>query len=309
MSDRDALNAAIEKYGAFVGLPENDIMIDLATKIHKAENNDFSTSVKVVKALKYGPDERNRIDVYSPANATPSSKLPVALYFHGGGMVSGDNDINPVMYGNVGYYFASNSCVCILSTYRLLPTARHPDGANDVTSAMKWAIENCAAYGGDATRITVMGHSAGGSQLGTALWGGYLRDAGIQEKFACYVFLSAGLWYDVLNPPTSINMSNYHGTTDIEKIRREDPLSTFRRADKETMASWGKMWFFLSEFEFKEIVEGTVGCMEAYRKTMDKFLLMECIERENHVSYMYSLGTKGNRVGPRLLELVTESFK
>jgi hypothetical protein len=209
----------------------------------------------------------------------------------------------------LGKYFANNSCVCILSTYRLLPTARHPDGANDATAAMKWALENCATYGGDAARITVMGHSAGGSVLGTALWGGYLRDAGIQDKFACYIFLSAGLWYDVSSAPTSVNMSEYHGTSDMDRIRREDPLSTFRRADKETIASWGKMWFFLSQFEATEIIEGTLGCMEAYRKKMDKFLLMECIEKENHVSYMYSLGTRCNRVGPRLLEIVLESSK
>jgi hypothetical protein len=65
MLQQDALNAAIEKYGASLGLPGNDIMVDLATKLHEAEGNDFSPLVKVVKALKYGPDERHRVDVSS----------------------------------------------------------------------------------------------------------------------------------------------------------------------------------------------------------------------------------------------------
>lgn len=206
-----------------------------------------------------------------------------------------------------GNFFASNSCICIIATYRLLPGAQHPDGANDATAAMKWALENSSSFGGDPSRITAIGHSAGGSIVGTALWGGFLDRAGIQDKIACYVFLSAGLWYDVLNPPTSINMPLYHRTTDLERIRREMPVGLFRQADEKTMNSWGKSVFFLSEFEFKEIVEGTVRCMEAYRETTNKFPLMETIETENHVSYIYSLGTKGSRIGPRLLDLVKKS--
>ncbi len=65
MLERDAFNTAIEKYGTLVGLPENDEMIKLAIALHKAENNDFSSTVKVTKSLKYGPDERHRIDVSS----------------------------------------------------------------------------------------------------------------------------------------------------------------------------------------------------------------------------------------------------
>lgn len=169
---------------------------------------------------------------------------------------------------------------------------------------MKWALDNSVSFGGDTSRITAIGHSAGGSILGTALWRGYLEDAGIQDKVACYVFLSAGLWYDVLNPPTSINMAAYHRTTDLDRIRREMPQGLFISADKARISS--KSVFFVAEYEFDEIVEGTMGCVETYREKLQRFPLIETIEGENHVSYIYTLGTKGNRMGPRLLELVNK---
>ncbi|RDW91802.1 hypothetical protein BP5796_01196 [Coleophoma crateriformis] len=307
MSEPAALAAAIQKWkSTFAGATTNTEMIDLATAVHLAENKDFSSTVKVEKGLKYGSDPRQRLDVYYPISATPESNLPVAFYFHGGGMLYGDTEITPLFYANIGNYFASNSCITVVSTYRLLPTAHHPDGAEDATAALSWTLANASKYGGDPARIAAMGHSAGGSCIGTALWGGFLEKAGIQKKISSYIFLSAGLWYDVWGEPTRTNMTAYHSTTDIERVKREDPGSLFAQADKATMESWGKMVFFLGEFEFTEIVNGTMGCMEAWRKTTDRCLFYETIEAENHVSYIYSLGTKGSKIGPRLLEIVTK---
>lgn len=205
-----------------------------------------------------------------------------------------------------GNFFATNSTICITATYRLLPSAKHPDGANDTVSAIKWALENSSSYGGDPARLTVIGHSAGGSIVGTALWGDYILNSNLLDKLSSstFVFLSAGLWYDVLNPPTSINMPKYHRTDDLERIRREMPQSLFNGASKGAMAKWPKSKFFLAEYEFEEIVKGTTGLLDCWRENMDRELLVEVLEGENHVSYVYGIGLEGSKIGKRLLEIV-----
>ncbi|KAH9213927.1 Alpha/Beta hydrolase protein, partial [Leptodontidium sp. 2 PMI_412] len=259
---RTLLEASILKWGKKFGRETNAEMVDLITKIHEEEKKDY-TGVKVQKAIKYGEDERQRLDVYYPADATPKSALPAVVFFHGGGMVFGDTDVTPLFHSHIGNFFASNRCILISATYRLLPQAAHPSGAEDAALAISWAISNSSKYGGSPSKsLTIVGHSAGGSITGTALWGGYLSlptsaiPASILAN-STFIFLSAGLWYDVLNPPTSINMAKYHRTDDVEKIRKEMPVALFKGAGKDVMSAWPRMRWFLSEWEFEEIVKGT----------------------------------------------------
>ena len=44
--------------------------------------------VKVVRDLKYGPNERNTVDIFSPDNAGTGAR-PVLMFVHGGGFVRG----------------------------------------------------------------------------------------------------------------------------------------------------------------------------------------------------------------------------
>ncbi|KAG4442118.1 hypothetical protein IFR05_002404 [Cadophora sp. M221] len=316
---RTLLEASILKWGKKFGRETNTEMVDLITRIHEEEKKDYS-SVKVEKGIKYGENERQRLDVYSPVDATPESGLPVVLFFHGGGMVFGDTDVTPLFHSNIGNFFASNACILISATYRLLPQAAHPSGAEDASLAISWAISNSLIYGGSASKsLTIIGHSAGGSITGTALWGGYLSSPTIIPASilatSTFIFLSAGLWYDVLNPPTSINMAKYHRTDDVEKIRREMPIALFREAGKDGMRKWPRMSWFLSEWEFEEIVKGTEGCQEAWGEVFGEDeegedeegnggLDVEMVWGENHVSYVYGIGTEGSWISERLLEIV-----
>lgn len=200
-----------------------------------------------------------------------------------------------------------------------------------------------------------MGHSAGGSCIGTALWGGFLSEdplvltkqgEGTKGKrdedengewreiiaSSTFIFLSAGLWYDVDNPPTSINMPKYHRTDDKEKIRREMPVALFREAAEGMKKEGGgkgwtgpRMKFFLGEWEFEEIIRGTEGCEEVWEEAFggegeaegegsedegdegdegEGGLDFEMVWGENHVSYVYGIGTECSWIGERFLEIV-----
>lgn len=103
---------------------------------------------------------RQVLDVFSPA-ADASKKHPVILFVHGGTWMIGDKDY----YGlnrNFGRMFARNGYVAVLTNYRLSPFVRHPEHARDVARAYAWAIRNAARYGGDPSRIVLVGHSSGG---------------------------------------------------------------------------------------------------------------------------------------------------
>ena len=112
-------------------------------------------SVKVVQGIAYGSGPRQTLDVYAPKRAAPNA--PVVVFFYGGGWDSGDR----AMYGFVGKALASRGYMTVVPDYRTYPQARYPDFLVDSAKAVRWAQGHAAEYGGDNTRLFLMGHSAG----------------------------------------------------------------------------------------------------------------------------------------------------
>ena len=99
--------------------------------------------------------QRQVLDVYAPAGA---KNLPVVFWVHGGGWQSGDKTmvaLKPKAFTDAGFVFVSIN-------HRLLPTVEMGAITGDVASALGWVHKNIAKYGGDPTRLLVMGHSSGG---------------------------------------------------------------------------------------------------------------------------------------------------
>ncbi|WP_246475036.1 alpha/beta hydrolase [Diaphorobacter ruginosibacter] len=117
--------------------------------------------VSTIKNLHYGPDERQVLDIYRPEKAA-ETPAPVFVFVHGGAFLRGAKDINGEMYGNVLTWFARQGCVGVNVEYRLAPGAAYPGGAQDVALACDWIAANIEDWGGDARRICLIGHSAGG---------------------------------------------------------------------------------------------------------------------------------------------------
>ncbi len=117
--------------------------------------------VKKTADVKYGPDARNRLDVYAPPTR-PAQPMPVLVFIHGGGFVRGDKSSpGSPFYDNIGYYFARHGVLTVLVTYRLAPQHPWPAGAEDVAAAVRWTHANAAKFGGDPKRVVLWGHSAG----------------------------------------------------------------------------------------------------------------------------------------------------
>ena len=106
--------------------------------------------------LAYGPEPRQRLDVYVPE--APARELrAVIVFIHGGSWNSGSKD----QYRFVGGGLAERGFIAVLPNYRLNPAVRFPDFVADAAEAVSWTLRNIESYGGDPRRVFVMGHSAG----------------------------------------------------------------------------------------------------------------------------------------------------
>lgn len=104
--------------------------------------------------LAYGPDPKQRIDLYLPTSKP--SAAPVFLFIHGGGFREGDR----ANYGFVAAPLAARGVITAVMSYRLSPHV-YPDQVDDVEMAVTWLVKNVARHGGDPTRLFIGGHSAG----------------------------------------------------------------------------------------------------------------------------------------------------
>ena len=112
--------------------------------------------VRVAAAMPYGPDARQRLDVYAP-RGTAGVPRPVVVFFYGGSWSSGTR----TGYAFVGRALAARGFVVVVPDYRLVPTVRYPAFLDDGAAAVRWAEAHGGAYGGDGRSIVLMGHSAG----------------------------------------------------------------------------------------------------------------------------------------------------
>ncbi len=122
-----------------------------------------------------GDQERSEdclyLNVWSGAE-TQGANHPVMVWIHGGGLQTGSG--STVLYD--GDNFAQRGVVLVTINYRLGPMGflAHPDlsaentpptsgnfGVQDQVAALEWVKNNIDAFGGDSSRITIFGESAG----------------------------------------------------------------------------------------------------------------------------------------------------
>ena len=128
-----------------------------------------------VRDIAYDDFPQTKVDIYSPLKSTQNN--PVLIYVHGGGWSSGDKtewDAQKVEYFcNLGY-------TCVSVNYRLSPDVKHPIHIQDVANAINWVEDNIALYGGNASEIVLIGHSAGAHLVALAVTNQkYIEKAGV----------------------------------------------------------------------------------------------------------------------------------
>ena len=115
------------------------------------------------------------VNVFTPSPEkaqAPDGALPVLVWIHGGGYTEG----SPASPWYDGSAFNRDGIVTVSISYRLgfdgfgfIEGAPHNRGVRDWIAALEWVQQNIAAFGGDPSRVTVGGQSAGGGAVLTLL--------------------------------------------------------------------------------------------------------------------------------------------
>jgi para-nitrobenzyl esterase len=135
------------------------------------------------------------IGVWSPAKSA-DEKLPVIAWIYGGAFAAGATS-NPLYDGT---NFARRGVVFVSISYRVGPfgflatpelsrESGHGSGNYgllDMIAGLKWIQANVSKFGGDPTKVTILGHSAGGwgvsmlaaSPLAKGLFRGVISESG-----------------------------------------------------------------------------------------------------------------------------------
>ena len=117
-----------------------------------------ASPMRVVRDVRYGPDARQRFDVYLPGDAKAA---PVIFVVHGGAWAMGDKRARGVVDNKVARW-VPRGFVVVSTNYRMLPVAKPLDQARDVARALAEAQRMAPAWGADPSKFILMGHSAGG---------------------------------------------------------------------------------------------------------------------------------------------------
>ncbi len=156
--------------------------------------------VRHVSDIPYGPNPKQRLDVYLPDGAL--RQAPVLLHIHGGGFVEGDR----IDYGFLAAEWVARGAIVVLPSYRLCSDGHTLlDAVADTKAAVRWVRETIAGYGGDTSGIVLSGHSAGAITSSNAIADlGWLADADIPDSFIKAAVLVSGVY----NFPLDFNARN-----------------------------------------------------------------------------------------------------
>jgi len=94
------------------------------------------------------------LNVHRPVRA---GVFPIVVQIYGGAWQRGD----PTSHANFASWLASSGYVVFAIDYRHAPKWRWPTLLDDVDSALAWVATHGAEYGGDTSRVVLLGRSAG----------------------------------------------------------------------------------------------------------------------------------------------------
>lgn len=135
----------------------------------------YLRSPRVVKAIKYGTNRRNNLDIYVPASNAglnfdddakrPKKSYPVLIFVTGGAWIIGHKCWAALM----GKVLSEHGVILVSPDYRNFPQGRVGDMLEDVDRSVAWVFDNIAKFGGDVNRVFLSGQSAGAHLTSLAL--------------------------------------------------------------------------------------------------------------------------------------------
>ncbi|CAN7558791.1 alpha/beta hydrolase [Pseudoxanthomonas sp. LjRoot143] len=246
---------------------------------------------RAIRDVAYGDDPRQRFDVYLPAQP---KNAPILLFVHGGGWANGNKD-NPGVVENKAAYWLPKGYILVSTNYRMRPDTAPLDQARDIARALAAVQKRAPEWNGDASRVLLMGHSAGAHLIAlvgasSTLW----REAGATRPRGVVSLDSGALdvpltmrnpplrrIYDVAfgrNPEDWVAASPYHQLTRdavpmlfVCSSRRKDACPQ-GRAMAEKAKTLGVAMDVLPEDLSHGEVNRALGVPSTYTAAVDRFI-------------------------------------
>ncbi|WP_231960093.1 alpha/beta hydrolase [Aquitalea magnusonii] len=156
-----------------------------------ASSGRLPAGARKLADLAYGPDVRQRMDVYLPAGE--GQGRPLLVMMHGGAWRMGSKQAANVVDNKLAHWLPAG-VVLVSLDYRLLPQAAVEQQADDVASGVAWVQMHAAEWGADRRQLVLMGHSAGAHLAGLLSTDAALRQRhGVQPWLATVLLDSAAL--------------------------------------------------------------------------------------------------------------------
>ena len=259
-------------------------------------------AIQVERDVAYGIAERHRLDIYSQpawrnADAQPRD---VVMFFHGGAFIRGNKSANGAIYDNVTYWFAHQGCVAVNVEYRLALDAPYPGGAEDVIAAVRWVQQYIGGYGGNQARIFLMGHSAGGSHVASALLDPAVAGRLSEKEIAGAMLVSARLTADVLpDNPNANGVRAYYGEDEALYVQRS-PSTHVGRSNVPLLIAVAEHENTHLDRYGKDFYEAS---LRAPRRGLSRFI---ALPRHNHTSIVAHFNSGEESLGPELIAFMRD---
>jgi carboxylesterase type B len=233
-----------------------------------ASTNPFESSSLSKRAVSQSEDCLF-LNVYTPGSAVvaaPSGGLPVVVYIHGGGYISGAASL----YNGAELVVESNyGVIAVVLQYRLglfgflsgeaVKEGGAPNaGLLDQNYALQWVQAYISRFGGDPTKVTIWGQSAGGGSVlqHVVAHGGNTQPPLFRAAMTSSLFLSSQYNYNDRIPEmlysTVVNGTNCGSSSDT--------LSCIRAADINTLQTLNyniNLDGFYGTLTFVPVVDGS----------------------------------------------------
>jgi acetyl esterase len=244
-------------------------------------------SAKVTRNVPYGPDERHRLDVYTPANKS-DMPLPILIFVHGGGFTSGHKR----EYSSIGYYFARHGILTVIPNYRLAPENKWPAGPEDIASILKWIGLHGSRFGGDTDRVFLIGHSAGAAHISGYM---FFEDFQLGDGDGVIgAILMSGPTYDT----TQLSKADmaYYG----EDKSKHSSMSVIHHIDGCKIP----LFIVFAEFDTTVVHDQNHILINALFERDRVLPIVKGLMGHNHFSGIMHINTRDESIGPDILEFI-----
>lgn len=276
----------LQALGRKVAAPETNA---LYAPLHGVEPY---AGIKLTRDLKYGPAERNRLDVFTSDGA--AGARPVLIFVHGGGFVRGDKKTpNSPFLDNVPLWAARNGMVGVNMNYRLAPQSTWPSGPEDMAAALKWVRDNIKQHGGDPSRVYLMGWSAGAGHV--AAYVAFPEFHAAPGSGLAGAILLSGSPFDLTAFPDMANYKQYFGE-DTSKYAAWSPQPGLIKSSVPLMVAWAGL-------DPPSIEAASVNLADALCKAQ-KCPTKVLLKTHSHMSEGNAIGTDDTELTDQILTFV-----